>query len=174
MRQILRTSATSRTEVSELLKILWASELIAPSDRVWLVSPWISDVPVFDNGMSQFSGLCPSWPRRLIRLSDVLVRLLQLEVSVTIVTRQIPHNVDGFLSRLQELARAEADDRNLRLVERSQENLHVKGIVTGTYFVSGSMNLTYNGVVVLDELISVDADKDGVARARLQFRQTYG
>jgi hypothetical protein len=173
-RQILRTSATSKTDISELLRVLWASELLAPGGQVWLVSPWISDVPVFDNSMSQFSGLCPSWPRRLLRLTDVLVRLLQLEVAVTVVTRQIPHNDDGFLLRLKELASAEADDRNLRLVQRAQENLHVKGIITGSFFVSGSMNLTYNGVVVLDELISVDASKDGVARARIQFRQLYG
>ena len=47
-------------------------ELLLPSRDLWLVSAWISDVPVVDNSGGQFATVAPEWPRSRIRLVPVL------------------------------------------------------------------------------------------------------
>ena len=41
----------------DLLQMLFLSELLAPSRCLWLVSPWISDIPVIDNRIERLSRL---------------------------------------------------------------------------------------------------------------------
>jgi len=173
-RNILRSSVTSKTDVEDFFRIFWANELLVPSTRIWLVSPWISDVPVFDNGMGDFSGLCPSWPRRVIKLTDVIARLLELEVDITIATRSVSHNDERFLPKLAEMTAHGEAKTLLHIIQESQDQLHVKGFLTSKYFVSGSMNLTYGGMVVNDEYVSVNTDPQIVATARIKFREIYG
>ncbi len=39
--------------------------------------------------------------------------------------------------------------------------------------MSGSMNLTYNGITLNDEYVLLTRDPEKRAQARLQFRQSY-
>jgi hypothetical protein len=43
-RQFLQSAVDTRNAVRELLQIVFASELLAPSRCLWLVSPWLREV----------------------------------------------------------------------------------------------------------------------------------
>jgi len=173
-RQILKTSVTSCNDAADVMRMLFLSELMSPSREIWLVSPWISDISIFDNKTGDFSGLCPTWANRKIRLTEVVYRLLELGALVHIVTRPVEHNDNGFLRRLDELIRGGIVGENLKLLSKGREDLHIKGLLTECCILQGSMNITYNGIEVLDESISLKTGEDDVAQAYIQFRETYG
>ena len=50
-------------------------------------------------------------------------------------------------------------------------NLHTKGFLFQHGFLSGSMNLTYNGLEIKDEQIMYDRDPEGRAQARVAFEE---
>ena len=71
-RRIYKSLHHATHEARDLIEAIFASELIRPSQRLWLVSPWISDLPVIDNTSESFSGLDPDWGARPVLLSEVL------------------------------------------------------------------------------------------------------
>src|SRR3981081_2843853 len=97
-RQFLQSSTDSRNSVRELLQIIFSAELLSPSRCLWLVSPWLRDVPVLDNTTGSFMSLCPEFPRAEVRLSRVLRELLARGSQVVIATRPDSGNrqvIDG-------------------------------------------------------------------------------
>ena len=56
------------SQIPVLLQALFSAELLVPSRRLWLVSPWISDIPILDNTAAGFSMLGPLWGRSWVRL----------------------------------------------------------------------------------------------------------
>lgn len=74
-----RTLRRGHTRTSEdlraLLQAVFIGELLAPSQEIWLVSPWVSDIGVVNNTDGAFTGLEPSWGARHVRLSEILLRL---------------------------------------------------------------------------------------------------
>ena len=55
-RNTFTTQTTSRAEIRELLEGIFVAELLVPSESIWLVSPWISDIDILDNRCGQFSS----------------------------------------------------------------------------------------------------------------------
>jgi hypothetical protein len=53
-------------------------------------------------------------------------------------------------------------------------DLHEKGILTRHLLLSGSMNLTYNGLRRLEESILLTDVEDAVARARHTYEDRWG
>jgi len=51
--------------------------------------------------------------------------------------------------------------------------LHTKGILLGGCLLMGSMNLTYNGMVINDEWVEFSIDSAELGRTRLEFHH-YG
>jgi len=56
----------------------------------------------------------------------------------------------------------------------SVQSLHAKGIVGDRYSLVGSMNLTYNGLDRLTELLVFETERSSVEQLRLSFRREYG
>ncbi len=168
----LRTTAfASREELADALQALFIAELLAPSTPLWIVTPWISDVVVVDNRAARFTGLVPDVPRRPIRLAETLLAQLQRGGTVVIACRPDDHN-RTFTEQLAERAReAGVGDRHLY---RFAEDLHEKGVLTRHLLLSGSMNLTYNGLRRLEESILLTDDDDSVARARHAYEDRWG
>ena len=52
--------------------------------------------------------------------------------------------------------------------------LHEKGILAGTVLLNGSMNLTYNGLRKLEEVINLTDASDPVTRARAAYLDRWG
>lgn len=168
----LRTSAfCSRDELADALQGLFVAELLVPSDPLWLVTPWISDVDLIDNRSARFSGLLPGLPARWIRLAELLEHQLVRGGSAVIACRPDPHN-ESFTRQINHRAADCGQSSNLRI--RHAVDLHEKGILTKDVLVSGSMNLTYNGIHRLEESISLVTDTDILTRTRVAYEDRWG
>jgi hypothetical protein len=160
----LRTTAVSRREeLADVLQTLMVSELMNPSKPLWIVSPWISDVELLDNRVDQFSGLVPDLSSRWVRLGEILTRAIAGGGSVVVATRPDDHNMKFVNSFESSVAAVDASER---LTVRFATDLHEKGILTDRLHLSGSMNLTFNGLRRLEEAVQVNADPESVARVR--------
>jgi hypothetical protein len=157
--------------VRELLQAVFVGELLAPSLCLWLVSPWVSDIPIIDNRDGAFDAIDSTWGPRQLRLLDVLQRCLSVGTSVVVATRGLPHN-RPFLDQL--IGRAEDRGASDALVVHEAENLHEKGMLGDDFYLSGSMNFTYGGVELLEETVKFDTADDVVAQARLVYYERWG
>ncbi len=165
-RQFLQSAADARNSVRELLQLVFVSELLAPSRCLWLVSPWLRDIPVLDNTTGAFVTLCPDFPQTDVLLSRVLRELLARGTQLVIATRP-----DAGNRQVVEALRREEDDT---LIFHERSELHAKGLVGDRYSLSGSMNLTYNGLDRLTEMLMFQTDRGTVEQLRLAFRREYG
>src|SRR5262245_56982388 len=123
-RRIFKSAITSRKTIQELITLMMASELVDPGPAVWIVSPWITDVPLLDNRAGGFDAINPEWGHREVRLADVAVQLMAGGTDVKIATRSDDHN-QIFLRRLADAAAAAAVRDLLTITQR--DRLHTKG-----------------------------------------------
>ena len=166
-RQFLQTAADARNSARELLQLIFVSELLMPSRCLWIVSPWLRDVPVLDNTTGSFLFLCPDFPRSEVRLSRVLRELVERGTTVVIATRADAGNRQ-VVDELEGVSRADA------VIFHERSELHAKGIVGDRYSLIGSMNLTFNGLERLTEMLVFQNDRGSVEQLRLAFRREYG
>lgn len=168
----LRTTAfASREELADALQCLFVSEVLVPSTPLWIVTPWISDVPIINNRAGRFTGLIPGLPQRWIRLGEILEQQLVRGGSLVIACRPDDHN-QSFTDQLQRRVREVGSEQRVRVCMAA--DLHEKGILTETLFFGGSMNLTYNGLRVLEEAIHLTDESDPVARTRAAYQDRWG
>jgi hypothetical protein len=173
MNRVIRKSQTrSSVEAARLLANLFAAELVSPSECIWLVSPWISDIPILDNEIGAFDQL-NWWGPRSVRLAEVLAILASYGSSVVIGTTGDSHN-DEFIGNLNGRA-AELGASNKIRIDRDPANLlHEKAITGDDYAVVGSMNITWYGVNLREEYLELRTEEDFVARAKLDARDRFG
>jgi phosphatidylserine/phosphatidylglycerophosphate/cardiolipin synthase-like enzyme len=167
-RRIFKSQQTGVAAISELLQSMFVGELLLAGESLWLVSPWVSNIVLIDNRSGNFDTLNPEWSRREIRLIDVLLSLMSRGSHVSIVTRRDEINVsfiNGIRDRVQDLGLSEL------LKIEMKEHLHTKGILLSKSLLTGSMNLTYSGLVINDECIIFSIDPDDIARTRLEFEK---
>jgi hypothetical protein len=170
-RRIFRSSTTSNAEIRELLEALFVAELLRPSRCLWLVSPWFTDLDVLDNRSAAFASLDPQWGPRQMRLVELLGRLLKVGSRVVVSTRPVEHN-NVFLAKLEDLAESLGATQLLTIHRR--DTLHLKGFLGDDFYLSGSMNLTFNGVEILEEGVTLESSPEAVAFARVAFLDSYG
>ena len=168
----LRTAAfASREELADALANLFVAELLAPSRPLWVVTPWVSDVPLIDNRSGRFRGLVPTMANRWLRLGEVLGHHLARGGRVVLACRPDRHN-SAFVDQLGRRGRSIGAQRQLRICQ--SPDLHEKGILTDSVLLSGSMNLTYNGLRRLEESVHLNGEPDAVARTRAAYMQRWG
>lgn len=168
----LRTTAfASREELADALQCLFVSEVLVPSTPLWVVTPWISDVPILDNRAGGFTGLIPALPNRWIRLAEVIEQQLVRGGSLVVACRPDDHN-RSFTDQVTRRAREIGREQSLRVCLSPE--LHEKGILSEGAFFSGSMNLTYNGLRRLEEVIHFTDEADAVARTRVAYQDRWG
>jgi phosphatidylserine/phosphatidylglycerophosphate/cardiolipin synthase-like enzyme len=162
----------------DLVQSALTAELVSPSTRLWLVSAWITDAAVIDNGGGEFGQLVPTWPEREIRLSEVLGELLMRGTRIHIVTNT--HSANGpFARAMATLAESLTTDQ-LRLslddalTTEKEEGLHRKRLVTEQFVIWGSMNFTWSGLQRNAEDVSLEVEAPDVARAINEMEQLYG
>jgi hypothetical protein len=173
IRQIFKSAATCPEEVRDLIQLLFACELLAPSRCLWLVSPWITDLDVIDNRDARFSALEPTWGTRPIRLIEVLTRLAEQGTVLRIAMRPAAStraNAD-IARKLGALKARLANPDQIAVIER--EELHTKGMLGDDYFLAGSMNFTRSGVEVWDERVVLHTDRVQVLQAMLEMHGHY-
>jgi phosphatidylserine/phosphatidylglycerophosphate/cardiolipin synthase-like enzyme len=168
VRKIFKTSTAMKSAVHEVLGFAFAQELLLPSNDVFLVAPWISNIVVFDNKLGQFSALDPDWGKRDIRLVEVLVSAAKNGARIHVLTRPDPHNqhVEG---RLKEAMSDVGLSETLNW--KTIPTLHSKGLLTDSFYLDGSMNLTESGVHLNDETIAISFMTGEIAAARVHFEE---
>jgi hypothetical protein len=155
-------------EIARLLQSVFAAELLAPSRRIFLISPWITDIPVLDNTAGQFSSLVPDWDRVPIRLSRALIRLAETGSEVLVLARKDYRN-QAFLDRM-----TDAQDRLPAQIHiKCTPSLHEKGLLGDRYYLFGSFNFTHNGIAVLKERATFITESGRIAEHRLSLEQHW-
>ncbi len=170
-RRIFQSSATSQNEIREVLEALFVAELLAPARCIWLVSPWISDVELLDNRTGRYSSFVPGWSRRRIRLTEVLSHCLTKGTHLVLASRDGIHS-RRVIQSLLDFATSHGIKSQLDVIWN--EDLHLKGILSADYFLSGSMNLTRNGIEILEETITIETASSAIETARIAFLKIYG
>jgi len=165
--RMIHTRACSQ-QVPDLLQVIFTAELIRPSTEFWLVSPWVSDIPLLDNSDLGFRVLQPGWPRGRVRLSTVLDALAGLGTTVHVVLSKAEHNllIRSSLQRLTQYVQQ-------RILIHTDDMNHSKGILGDKFFLSGSMNLTLNGIGHLGETVNFHVDPAMIATSRIEFQSRW-
>lgn len=165
-RRIFKNATTSQASVQEALAFVFAQELLLPSENVFIVAPWISNIPILDNRHGGFMALNPEWPRQDIYLVEILTTLATRGARLHLHVGVDSHN--GYVeSRL----RGALEDAGVagQCHWKAHPHLHTKGILTDHVLVSGSMNFTRNGIRLLDESVDICFAPEIVGGARVHF-----
>lgn len=166
-RRIFKSASTSQNLIRELLQMMFLGELLAPGDeRAWLVSPWISNVVLFDNRTGGFNAINPEWGNREIRLIDVMSDMMARGTALGIATNWDSHN-DPLIDSLTVAADEGSFADRLCVVRR--QHLHIKGLLLKRGLLTGSMNLTYSGLELNDEMVVYDTTPKILAEGRINF-----
>lgn len=168
MRQLTTRGGGVTRSVDELIETLLISELITPSDDLWLLSPWVSDIPVLDNRGGELLSLMPAAPARHLRLTETLIEFARRGCAVHVLVRDDPHN-QPVADRLRA-----ATFEEIVIHVQMVEHLHEKGLLTSRFHVHGSMNFTHFGRTVNEERIVVTSDPEELARVRVGYTERFG
>ncbi len=152
----------------DLIQSIFAAEILSPSGELWLVSPWVSDIPVLDNRAGEYTVLVPTWDRIPIRLSQVLLYLAGRSTRICVATRNDDHN-QPFLHALHD--KVTSSESSIQI--REAPLLHEKGLLGGNFFLSGSFNFTYYGITLNEEIAYLYTDPTLVAENSIAFRERW-
>uniref|UniRef100_A0A0C1NHB9 Phospholipase D-like domain-containing protein n=4 Tax=Nostocales TaxID=1161 RepID=A0A0C1NHB9_9CYAN len=162
-------SRLSSRQIPDLLQTIFTAELLNPSQCIWLVSPWISDIPIIDNTANTFLCLEPSWSRSHIRLSQIITTLAERGTTLHIATRPDTHN-----KTFKEKVKARINHQKFPVKFHLTGELHAKGILGESYYLAGSMNFTYNGTNLNEEALTYETSREVIAQEQLVFTQRWG
>ncbi|WP_333983550.1 phospholipase D-like domain-containing protein DpdK [Burkholderia gladioli] len=157
-----------RQALADVLSGCLLSELLAPSEPLWLVSAWVSDIEAIDNAGGAFEALAPDWPRGPIRLSTVLARIVELGGSIFVGMNNDVHN-ESFIERLKSIHRFAP----LRVRWAVAEQLHQKCLCGSRFALRGSMNVTWNGLNAKEEQMTLTTTLADVQRLRLELNDRW-
>jgi hypothetical protein len=169
-RRVFKGVSSGQGTIRDLLCIAFAQEILVPSRTLLIVAPWITNIVIFNNRNSHYSALNPEWSERDIGLIAVLVQLIRSGTSLHIAYRPNNHN-EIFSKAMMEACQEGGVGGEFRMV--SIETLHTKGILADTWLLTGSMNLTRNGVEMNDEYVAYDTRPRALAEARISFRDLF-
>lgn len=155
--------------IRDLLQSIFVAELLSPSRRLWLLFGWISDVEILDNRGRQFASLHPDWASTWIRFRAVLEAYLERGGNIALVLRDVDHNRE-FISKIDGLRKNYPERIKIRL----DPDVHEKGILGDDFLLSGSMNLTYNGITVKSEHVTLRTDPASVEEWRMVIEEKWG
>ena len=170
MRRIFNHSESSPKILEELFHNIFMAEFLDPSDEIWIVSPWISNIQIFDNRGGAFTTLCPDWQGLSVKLGHVLIRLLSVRAKINVVANNDTHN-DQFFFSLDQKSKDLGLAENLRLLRR--KTLHTKGIFTRHGSLTGSINITFSGVNINDEHLVYTISKEAIAQDYLECARYF-
>lgn len=171
--RIIRKSHNySSREAADLLGAILAAEVASPSTTLWMVSPWISDVPALDNTSGAFPQL-NRWGMRGIGLAEVLATVTAAGCTVVVGTTPDRHN-RYFLERLRSLTEDLDTSANVVIDIDARNELHTKSVIGDDFVIVGSMNLTMNGVFLREEYVELKTGPEEVTQARLDAAERFG
>lgn len=175
-RVIHRTVDRPNRAIGRVLELLALAEVAAPGQRFLAASPWITDFPIIDNRSGTASALESSWPAARITFSEFLRTLLRRGVQVSVASSHDIAAAD-FLQRLEAMAVSEGTDNLLRtrmIGDEDHRKLdHGKALIADNWALYGSMNLTFRGVEVNGELVTVTSEQATIAELAMSLGDLF-
>jgi len=174
-RLIHRSAASPTRDITECLEGLFLFELLNPGQRLLVASPWMSDFPALNNRNGKFTVLDASWTATSIPFSRILRALLQRGVYAQIACGPGPRETE-LLTRIGRTASLDGTANHFSVTRLPREHRlfsHEKALISDTWAVYGSMNLTYSGVTMNGELITVTTDAAKVAAVATELRGLF-
>lgn len=156
------TGPAQARSIRDLLQSLFALEALQPSKTFWLLSAWVTDAPMLDNGARQYSTIDSEWPAGIVPLSAVLRTMLDRGGRIIVITRPDPINAP-FVESMRRLQR----QHGTRLSVILEEDFHDKGLHGDNYELSGSMNFTRKGIETNEEHLILRTDPQIIAERHL-------
>jgi phosphatidylserine/phosphatidylglycerophosphate/cardiolipin synthase-like enzyme len=166
LERTLRTSRVTGIYIDPLLTAVLLGELLNPSQEIWLVSAWISDVIAIDNTRGDYDSLFAEASAREYSLSEILGALTVSKSRLHVVTRNADSNT-AFLTRLGRTANAD------RLEIVPYPDVHEKTLCGDDWLLSGSMNFTFRGMQINDEAMTYRLGSTAAAAARVDFKHRW-
>ncbi len=154
---------------SALSTLLLMKEMSRPA---YFSSPWMSDFILFENFFHEYAALFPELADHSeIYFSDYLLRLAQ-KLPVRIVTTRSEVS-QAFLSNLERTMGV----HNKIDYRFAKDEYHEKGILAPSFYIEGSMNITYTGVYVRGEKITYHSGQSvygaKISSAYLEFDRRW-
>lgn len=165
-RRITSKARGSSVQLIDCLSSLFALELLAPSPELYLISPWLSNVPLLTNHFGQFRAITTEMNKQELHLGDILTLLAEKGSRIHIICRPEHPQTEEFLRSL--LGRSQSN-----IVYRCSETWHEKGLISVHFYLRGSMNFTYAGVNLNDESVELTTEPAEVARAIAEARVAW-
>lgn len=162
----VRTRPRNGLAISDLLTATLLSELCRPSGELWVVTGWITDIPVLDNRHRQYDAVLGPMARSSVLLSEVLAELAHRGTHIHVAVREVDHNLK-FVQRIENRIAPE------ELSLYSSPDLHEKIMVGDDWVMKGSMNFTWNGVQVNEESIDLEVNQGTASMQRLELRTRW-
>jgi phosphatidylserine/phosphatidylglycerophosphate/cardiolipin synthase-like enzyme len=162
-----RTGQATGVKIDHLLSDVLLSELLTPSEDLWLMSPWISDIEVIDNTGGAYDVAFNDPLNRAYLLAEVLGLLTKAGTRLRVIT--LPGKSVRFLDHLHR----QVEPRNLRVI-RDETVYHEKTFCGDDWQITGSMNYTYHGMHKNDERSRYLLDRTAAALTRVEFTQRFG
>jgi len=159
---------TQSQSIIDLIQSLLVLELTNPSKTIWIGSAWISDIQLFDNRGLQYKSLEPDWSADMISLSKVLLAIAKRGTHIIIITRDDQVN-QIFLNKIRF---NKSNDMNIDIILRDE--FHEKGLLSDTYEITGSMNFTFNGIMINDERVIYRCDQKKISERQIVMWNKYG
>lgn len=164
-RVIKSRAPSSSVQLVNCLASLFVFELLQPSKELYLISPWLSKVPLIDNRFGQFRPFARELGKDFLHLGDILTLLAAHGTQVHVLYRQPVHPITAQFVE------------SLRLTEniacRSAVALHEKGLITSHFYLRGSMNFTYSGIKINDESVELTDDEAIVWKALQEAKVSW-
>ena len=154
--------------IRDLIQSIFISELLSPSELLWIHFAWVSDVEILDNASRKYAWINPAWSSRKITLSEVLEVILSKGGHIRLFIRKDAHN-DYILRKFRIL---ESEFEN-RIEWKVISGFHDKGMVGDTYFLTGTMNLTQRGMKRNTEHIYFKTDPEQISRQRIHLQREW-
>ena len=136
-------------ELRDLLASAFCTLLMIESSHqpIYLSSPWMSDFVLLENSFHEFDRLFPEIEEQTeIRFSHFIARFARKH-DVRIITAQ----TDTSLNFLRQLERIDAEKIKYKF---ASDDYHEKGILAPSFYIEGSMNITFSGVNINGEKIT--------------------
>jgi hypothetical protein len=152
----------SSQSLRDLLASALTTLLLMPNAgrAVYFSSPWMSDFVLLDNHFRQFGDLFPDRDSQSeIRFSEYLAELSRIQEIRLITVRN--QTSEAFLRSPMLVANSK-----IRVCFATDEH-HEKGILAPSFYIEGSMNITYSGVNVRGEKVTYHADASAASKQKL-------
>lgn len=161
-RTITTVSRRYSRQLVDTLMSLFALELASPATELYLISAWITDIPLLDNGFGQYRVLLPESGGSEVHLSTLLNTLVDRGEEVYVALRSDQIN-DDFKTRLH----------SPPIHIKVSNGLHAKMLINGNFCWDGSMNFTYSGVHKNPESVSLSTNPARVSKALLDVKHLW-